>query len=163
MLNKYSGLGPRVVHLADYGICLWQNIIKSLDNHPKRHHHCFKMVLLRLARRHYPWLRDTISQTSLGVDLWVARYFHSLLAHPLTASNSSGIRADWGDCQRAQKTGKFPPVTLIARFLGPTLGPPGADRTQVGPMLAPWTLLSWISHTPLTALVPPGSDCVNVY
>ena len=26
--------------------------------------------------------------------------------------------------------------------MGPTGGPSGADRTQVGPMLAPWTLLS---------------------
>ena len=33
-------------------------------------------------------------------------------------------------------------VPLIARFMGPTWGPSGADRTQVGPMLAPWTLLS---------------------
>ena len=33
-------------------------------------------------------------------------------------------------------------TTLIARFVGPTWGPSGADRTQVGPMLAPWTLLS---------------------
>ena len=39
----------------------------------------------------------------------------------------------------------------IARFMGPTWGPSGADRTQMGPMLAPWTLLSghvlpqWIS------------------
>ena len=32
--------------------------------------------------------------------------------------------------------------TLIARFMGPTWDPSGADRTQVGPMLAPWTLLS---------------------
>ena len=31
---------------------------------------------------------------------------------------------------------------LIARFIGPTWGPSGADRTQAGPMLAPWTLLS---------------------
>ena len=31
---------------------------------------------------------------------------------------------------------------LIARFMGPTWGPSGADRTQVGPMLAAWTLLS---------------------
>ena len=39
-------------------------------------------------------------------------------------------------------------ATLIARFMGPTWGPSGADRTQVGPMLAPWTLLSGIlSHT----------------
>ena len=32
--------------------------------------------------------------------------------------------------------------TLIARFIWPTWGPSGADRTQVGPMLAPWTLPS---------------------
>ena len=31
---------------------------------------------------------------------------------------------------------------LIARFMGPTWGTSGADRAQVGPMLAPWTLLS---------------------
>ena len=30
----------------------------------------------------------------------------------------------------------------IARLMGPTWGPSGGDRTQVGPMLAPWTLLS---------------------
>ena len=35
-----------------------------------------------------------------------------------------------------------PTVSLIARFMGPTWGPSGADRTQVGPMLAPWILLS---------------------
>ena len=45
--------------------------------------------------------------------------------------------------------------TQIVRFMGPMWGPPGADRTQVGPMLAPWTLLSgyvipwWLSHLPL--------------
>ena len=32
--------------------------------------------------------------------------------------------------------------SLIARFMGPTWGPPGANRTQVGPMMAPWSLLS---------------------
>ena len=31
---------------------------------------------------------------------------------------------------------------LIVRFVGPTWGPSGADRTQVGPMLVPRTLLS---------------------
>ena len=34
--------------------------------------------------------------------------------------------------------------SLIARFMGSTWGPPGADRTQVGPMLTPWSLLSGI-------------------
>ena len=43
---------------------------------------------------------------------------------------------------------------LIARFMGPTWGPSGADRTQVGPMLAPWTLLSGTT---------PKSDCKAGY
>ena len=39
-------------------------------------------------------------------------------------------------------------TALIARFMVPTWGPSGADRTQVGPMLVPWTLLSrWITIT----------------
>ena len=33
-------------------------------------------------------------------------------------------------------------ASQITRFMGPTWGPHGADRTQVGPMLALWTLLS---------------------
>ena len=37
-------------------------------------------------------------------------------------------------------------TSLIARFMRPTWGPPGADRTQVGPMLAPWTLLSGMAY-----------------
>ena len=32
--------------------------------------------------------------------------------------------------------------SLIARFMGPRWGPVGTDRTQLGPMLAPWTLIS---------------------
>ena len=39
--------------------------------------------------------------------------------------------------------------SLIARFMSPTWGPSGADRTQVGPMLAPWTLLSGIIMVPI--------------
>ena len=36
----------------------------------------------------------------------------------------------------------FPEHILIARFMGPTWGLSGAERTHVGPMLAPWNLLS---------------------
>ena len=36
----------------------------------------------------------------------------------------------------------FTAITLIAGFMGPTWGPSGADRAQMGPMLAPWPLLS---------------------
>ena len=38
----------------------------------------------------------------------------------------------------------------IAKFMGPTWGPPGSCRPQMGPVLAPWTLLwgksLWLSY-----------------
>ena len=34
----------------------------------------------------------------------------------------------------------------IARFMGPTWGPYGSCRPQMGPMLAPWTLLSGLLY-----------------
>ena len=37
-------------------------------------------------------------------------------------------------------------VSLIARFVGPTWGPPGTDRSHVGPMWTPWKLLSVMSY-----------------
>ena len=42
-------------------------------------------------------------------------------------------------------------TSLIARFMGPTWGSSGADTTQVGSMLAPWTLLSGFFLTTLGA------------
>ena len=36
-------------------------------------------------------------------------------------------------------------ISQIAKFMGPTWGPPGTCRPQLGPMLAPWTLLLGIS------------------
>ena len=46
-----------------------------------------------------------------------------------------------------QDTGNTAAVTVfittqIAKFMGPTWGPAGSCRSQMGPMLAPWTLLS---------------------
>ena len=39
-------------------------------------------------------------------------------------------------------------ASLITSFMGPTWGPSGADMTQIGPILAPFTLLSGI-HRPV--------------
>ena len=49
-------------------------------------------------------------------------------------------------------------TSLIARFMGPTWGPSGADRTQVGPMLAPWTLLSGLTSVCSVSLVLIGVE-----
>ena len=35
-------------------------------------------------------------------------------------------------------------ISQIAKLMGPTWGPPGSCRPQLGPMWAPWTLLSGI-------------------
>ena len=37
--------------------------------------------------------------------------------------------------------------SLITKFMGPKWGLSGADRTQMGPMLAPWTLLSGLGDS----------------
>ena len=68
--------------------------------------------------------------------------------------------------------------SLIARFTGPTWGPSGADRTQVGSMLASWTLLSGIflkwkqigvtaetrrsSWKPLVNIICLGTDILEI-
>ena len=50
---------------------------------------------------------------------------------------------------------------LITRFMGPTWGPSGTDRTQVGPMLAPWTLLSgWFNICSVSCALP---ESVHTY
>ena len=46
-------------------------------------------------------------------------------------------------------------TSLIARFMGPTRGPSGADRTQVGPMLTPWTLLFGLAYRQSTRKTAP--------
>ena len=37
-------------------------------------------------------------------------------------------------------------TTLKARFMGPTWGPPGSCRPQMGPMLAPWTAVRAVTN-----------------
>ena len=54
----------------------------------------------------------------------------------------------------------------ISRFMGPTWGPSGAERTQVGPMLAPWTLLSrslspWPNYFHFSFVLPDSSKMLR--
>ena len=44
-------------------------------------------------------------------------------------------------------------VSLIARLMGPTWGPSGTGRSQVGPILAPWFLLSGMDTIKFLAIV----------
>ena len=75
--------------------------------------------------------------------MWVIMRRRGVSSERRRSSYSSWILSWWclnnsydynyGSCTRH---------SLIARFMGPTWGPSGADRTQVGSMLVPWTLLS---------------------
>ena len=49
-------------------------------------------------------------------------------------------------------------ATQIARFMGPTWGPPGSFRPQMGPMLAPWTLLSRYLSIPRSLVLTEAID-----
>ena len=61
---------------------------------------------------------------------------------------STDTYATTGYDERSILQHHFTGTALIAKFMGPTWGPHGADRTQVGPMLAPWTLLSGWCNQP---------------
>ena len=47
--------------------------------------------------------------------------------------------------------------------MGPTWGPSGADRTQMGPTLAPWTLLSGWPSPPVTTGFPSQRPVTQTY
>ena len=74
-------------------------------------------------------------RTLLGPDSdsypwhWSSSNYGSTIAHGCAA----GLGYPKTCCSR---------ITQIAKFTGPTWGPPGSCRPQMGPMLAPWTLLS---------------------
>ena len=55
---------------------------------------------------------------------------------------SSLVDASLFDCILEFKAHHRSFGTTIAKFMGSTWGPSGAGRTQVGPMLAPWTSIS---------------------
>ena len=68
------------------------------------------------------------------------------VVHPCQPNENIGhMGSSWaGSAHVWMRTVKLASASLIARFMGPTWGPSGSDKTLVGPMLAPWTLLSGI-------------------
>ena len=89
-------------------------------------------LFTKICHHKFPTLSITISQQLSGAS---TSLHAGTVRHPYVAlhHSMSGNRVE---------TDGRPIVTLIARFTGPTWGPSGAGRNQVGPMLAPWTLLS---------------------
>ena len=61
---------------------------------------------------------------------------------PLLVINPNAQNINEADEQNFQIIVPCAHISQIAKFMGPTWGPPGSCRPQMGPMLAPWTLLS---------------------
>ena len=58
----------------------------------------------------------------------------------------------------------IPHVTPIAKFIGPTWGPAKAGKTQVGPMFAPWIMLSGtIWHKGFSIILIQGYIYIYIY
>ena len=84
-------------------------------------------------------------------------------------SRFSNFNASWTELKTAQLTAHNLPlvilkytlisskITQIAKFLGPTWGPPGSCRPQMGPMLATWTLLS--GDVTCLCIITPRQQC----
>ena len=86
----------------------------------------------RLSKQPWGWWFETPSW-SLWRQCNVSRDPHELRPQHVFRDYIFNISAT---SPRSQKV-----ISLIRRFMGPTWGPSGSTRTQVGPMLAPWTLL----------------------
>ena len=88
------------------------------------------------------WIQNVISRIKRNKWLcrWIVRF---VMTHILQYKLAHGMYLKWTPCRfvECQWVNTIIP-TPTARFMEPRWGPSGADRTQVGPMLAPWTLLS---------------------
>ena len=76
-----------------------------------------------------------LNLTSMGKYIWISQELLIQLKQSKSKQNNWHILWDILYLERIE-------TTLIAKFIGPAWGPSVADRTQVGPILAPWTLLS---------------------
>ena len=113
-----------------------------------------RFPFLQIDGTHIEWLWERISSqwvalTATRIVVPVYFYWCPTKASFDTIYNMWGYRPVFNS--DSAMASFYPPeklilllYSLIAKFMGPTWDPSGADRTQVGPMLAPWTLLSGI-------------------
>ena len=127
-------LGFKQVPCIKFFVCtLWKilTIVIILTNFVLHSH---RMFWITVSILHFPCMNNScfvgLTQLQISVCTWHGatrknlKYQPWVHSHMMTSCDISFLDA------------------LIARFMRPTWGPSGADRTQVGPMLVPWTLLS---------------------
>ena len=88
----------------------------------------------------FQWCRDWVSVCHSPCLKFI--FDNISLFWSLMRSNTGGCYDVWDAPPKLISNTNLALPSLIAKFMGPTWGPSGANRTQVGPMLAPWTLLA---------------------
>ena len=107
-------------------------------------YHVFSPTVSSRWRHHiYVCINEMVCTCAPWLRLIWDRLFHNLIAQLGPSHKSHNTTVPYPSMYH------FVAATLIARFMGPTWGPSGADRAQVGPILAPWTLLSENVHASL--------------
>ena len=98
-----------------------------------------------VGKTHVTNTPGTVGQNDVTIRIRMTSKRRNQLAHRKQQWQSSGSGALFilfsmmpkGDCIRNK-------MIPDSKFHGANMGPSGAERTQVGPMLVPWTLLSGI-------------------
>ena len=87
-----------------------------------------------------PIVHESRDLASAIFPKWVRQWLTAILANLLRLSDKLS-------CYRSKGFYCLQHNSHIAKFMGPALGQPGSCRPQMGPMLAPWTLLSVNIHS----------------
>ena len=118
-----------------------RNMIKkmSTSSQPSAAYMCWwtKSALVRVWSLSEPMLTlcqlDPLEQTSIWILGRNTKFFIHENAFENVVCEMVAILSRWEELFN---------TTQIARFMGPTWGPAGSCRPQMGPTLAPWILLS---------------------
>ena len=147
----YIFSAKKEIHIwqADYGVSFatlfWNKRPRQCTVYGELQHSYFCSIILLM----YPGTR-VIFHVYSGVCVWSIHVL--LITHCLSSRNTGQPHVPleyptrihhppghWNCRKQPPKDRNYCPDSKVH---GPTWGPPGADRTLVGPMLAPWTLLS---------------------
>ena len=99
---------------------------------------CAITVMSHVISNH--WFIKLLLLAQNKENIKATHYWHFCEGNPQGSGGLPHQRSQCGEHFRIMKICSR--ITQIAKFMGLTWGPPGSCRPQMGPMLAPWTLLS---------------------
>ena len=89
------------------------------------------------------WLCEYVSKLPYKTGRWRVDYRRFCPASYTKIIMSWGANiANLGNVIKCYAVCVYLSFSMIAMFMAPTWGPSGNERAQMGPMLAPWTLLA---------------------